>query len=356
MIGHVDAEVTGPLLDAPSQTVLQRTGLLAGVSSLLLLSYASGALLGVLSPVAVLTAVGVASPPGMCANGFPADFIWGLGTASYQIEGGVNLTGRQPSIWDSFSHEAGRIMGGDTGDVADNVIHSWREDVRLMHELGLKHYRFSLSWSRMMSWDGTRMVPNEAGIAWYAGFIDELLAVGIAAHVTLYHWDLPQALHDFKGGWHTPDNTAIIDEFDAYAALAFERFGSVVDTWFTFNEPWSFAVSGYSLGNHAPGCVPKQLNGPCANGDTMPYIVSTNVLNAHARAVDTYRRARLTRPRLQAFRPHAKRPHHHHTAHISDCLHATQTRIDCACRAHAMIPQRPCAPIPSPRPHSLPAL
>ena len=93
-----------------------------------------------------------------CANGFPADFVWGLGTAAYQIEGGWNATNRSPSIWDVFSHTKGAVAGGDTGDLADDVIHRWRDDIALMSELGLKHYRFSLSWSRMMSWDGERQL------------------------------------------------------------------------------------------------------------------------------------------------------------------------------------------------------
>mmetsp|Transcript_2477 Transcript_2477/g.7137 ORF Transcript_2477/g.7137 Transcript_2477/m.7137 type:complete len:411 (-) Transcript_2477:198-1430(-) len=137
---------------------------------------------------------------------------------------------------------------------------------------------------------GHSMVPNEPGIAWYSDFLDGLLEAGITAHVTLYHWDLPQALHEHRGGWHTPDNERILTEFEAYATLAFERLGSRVATWFTFNEPWTFTVSGYSAGNHAPGCVPAQAGrGPCAGGDVTPYVVSTNVLNAHARAVAVYR-------------------------------------------------------------------
>ncbi|KAL1519417.1 hypothetical protein AB1Y20_022941 [Prymnesium parvum] len=225
-----------------------------------------------------------------CRNGFPSDFIWGLGAASYQVEGGWNLTNRQLSIWDTFSHESGRILNGDTGDVATDTIHRWQTDISLMKQIGLKHYRFSLSWSRMMSWNGQTMVPNEPGIAWYSAFLNGLLAAGIQAHVTLYHWDLPQALHDHKGGWHTPGNEEMVMEFNKYAALAFDRFGDRVTTWFTFNEPWTFTVSGYSQGNHAPGCAPEQAQGPCVNGDVMPYIVSTNVLNAHARAVATFRK------------------------------------------------------------------
>lgn len=163
-----------------------------------------------------------------------------------------------------------------------------------MKSIGLKDYRFSLSWSRVMNWDAdlARMVPNEPGIAFYTALIRGLCEANISAHITLFHWDLPQALHELKGGWHTPNNTPMHDEFERYAVLAFERFGPMpnVKTWFTFNEPWTFAVAGYSAGNHAPGCVPFQPGGgPCANGATAPYVVSTNVLNAHARAAFAYR-------------------------------------------------------------------
>ena len=146
-----------------------------------------------------------------CANGFPADFIWGAGTAAYQIEGGWNETGRTPSIWDTFAHTPGRTFNGDTGDVACDHLHRWKGDIALMRSLGLEHYRFSISWSRVMRFDAgqNRMVPNEQGLAWYSELIDGLLAAGITPYVTLYHWDLPQALHDQKGGWHTPHNEAI---------------------------------------------------------------------------------------------------------------------------------------------------
>eukprot|EP00965_Chrysotila_dentata_P171526 5660799-Pleurochrysis_carterae.AAC.1 len=175
---------------------------------------------------------------GKCSNGFPKDFIWGLGTAAYQIEGGTSLSGRQPSIWDTFSHAVGTTYAGDNGDVACDHYHRWREDIKLMRSIGLKHYRLSLSWSRVMNWDAAlgHMVPNEEGIAFYRGLLDGLKKAGISAYVTLYHWDLPQVLHDEMGGWHTPENSRMHDEFERYATLAFERFGDSVTTWFTFNE------------------------------------------------------------------------------------------------------------------------
>ena len=116
-----------------------------------------------------------------CSNGFPASFVWGLGTAAYQIEGGWNLTGRQPSIWDTFSHTPGRVSNGDSGDVACDHLHRFREDVELMRSIGLEHYRFSISWSRVMSYDpssGT-MVPNEQGLRFYERLLDRLEAAGV---------------------------------------------------------------------------------------------------------------------------------------------------------------------------------
>ena len=231
--------------------------------------------------------------PRTCSNGFPKGFMWGVGTAAYQIEGGTSEAGRTPSIWDVFSHLPGKTYEGQTGDVADDHFHRWRSDIHLMQSIGVRNYRLSLSWSRVMSWDpaSSRMVPNEAGITFYNQLLDGLVAAGIQPHVTLYHWDLPQALDEHKGGWHTPDNELIMEEFETYARLCFERFASKVATWWTFNEPWTFAVSGYSMGNHAPGCAPAAEPGPtgCPNGDTIPYIVAHNVLNSHARAVAAYR-------------------------------------------------------------------
>lgn len=227
-----------------------------------------------------------------CTNGFPRDFVWGMGTAAYQIEGGVTAMGRQPSIWDIFAHQPGKVFNGDTGDVACNHIERFRSDVALMRSIGLKHYRFSISWSRVMSWNASaaRMVPNEAGLRFYDRLLNALTGAGIRPYVTLYHWDLPQALHDHLGGWHRPNNQAIVREFASYAALCFGRYARHVSFWVTFNEPWSFIVEGYDSGKSAPGCVPYQPGpGRCAHGATDVYVVAHNVLNAHAAAVATFR-------------------------------------------------------------------
>jgi beta-glucosidase len=183
----------------------------------------------------------------MTAPAFPEDFVWGAATASYQIEGAVDADGRGPSIWDSFSHTPGRVANGETGDVACDHYHRYREDVALMAELGLDAYRFSVSWSRVLP-EGTGRV-NEAGLDFYDRLVDELLAHGITPHMTLYHWDLPQALED-AGGWPT---RATAEAFAEYAAVVARRLGDRVRHIATFNEPYVVADHGYRIGSHAPG-------------------------------------------------------------------------------------------------------
>jgi beta-glucosidase len=185
--------------------------------------------------------------PGRGGRQFPPGFAWGTATASYQIEGAVTADGRRPSIWDTFSHTPGVILGGDDGDVADDHYHRFREDVALMADLGVTHYRFSLAWPRIQP-DG-RGAANEAGLDFYRRLVDELLGRGIEPWVTLYHWDLPQALED-AGGWPARD-TAF--RFAEYATLAHERLRDRVRFWTTLNEPWCSAFLGYAAGVHAPG-------------------------------------------------------------------------------------------------------
>lgn len=178
---------------------------------------------------------------------FPADFAWGTATASYQIEGATDVDGRGPSIWDTFSRTPGTILGGDNGDMACDHYHRYREDVALMRELGVGTYRFSLAWPRLQA-DG-RGDLNPAGVGFYDRLLDELLAAGIRPWITLYHWDLPQALED-AGGWPERD-TAL--RFAEYATAAHARFADRVSDWTTLNEPWCSAFLGYASGHHAPG-------------------------------------------------------------------------------------------------------
>jgi beta-glucosidase len=178
---------------------------------------------------------------------FPAGFLWGASTAAYQIEGAAAAGGRTPSIWDIFCQSPGRVLGGDTGDVACDHYHRYRDDVGLMAELGLRAYRFSLSWPRVQP--NGRGGANQVGLDFYRRLVDELLEHGIEPWVTLYHWDLPQPLED-AGGWPARDTA---DRFAEYAALAHHALGDRIRTWTTLNEPWCSAFLGYASGEHAPG-------------------------------------------------------------------------------------------------------
>ena len=178
---------------------------------------------------------------------FPADFLWGSATASYQIEGAVAEDGRAPSIWDTFSHTPGKVLDGDTGDVAVDHYHRVAEDVAIMAGLGLQAYRFSVSWSRVLP-AGTGEV-NQAGLDFYSDLVDRLIAAGIKPVVTLYHWDLPQALED-EGGW---TNRATAEAFAEYARVVARALGDRIHLWTTLNEPWCSSFLGYASGVHAPG-------------------------------------------------------------------------------------------------------
>ncbi len=206
---------------------------------------------------------------------FPKDFVWGAATAAYQIEGAWQTDGRGPSIWDAFAHTPGKTHQNQTADVACDHYHRVEEDVALMQAMGLKAYRFSIAWGRLLPQG--RGAINEAGAAFYNRLIDSLLAHGITPWVTLFHWDLPLALQMELDGLLNPD---IADHFARYAELCFERFGDRVKHWITFNEPWCSAVLGHGIGYFAPG----------RTSQTEPYAVAHNLLRAHGRAVEIYRR------------------------------------------------------------------
>ncbi|MDG4766961.1 GH1 family beta-glucosidase [Solwaraspora sp. WMMD406] len=178
---------------------------------------------------------------------FPPGFLWGAATAAYQIEGAASVDGRTPSIWDTFSHTPGKVLGGDSGDVACDHYHRYRDDVGLMAELGLKSYRFSVSWPRVQP--GGSGAANQAGLDFYRRLVDELLQHDIEPWLTLYHWDLPQPLED-AGGWPERDTAA---RFADYAELVHGALGDRVRYWTTLNEPWCSAFLGYGSGVHAPG-------------------------------------------------------------------------------------------------------
>jgi beta-glucosidase len=177
---------------------------------------------------------------------FPEGFLWGAATAAYQIEGAAHEDGRQDSIWDVFARKPGAVADAHNGDVACDHYHRAAQDVALMRELNLKAYRFSTSWARCMP-DG--VTPNPDGIRFYSSLVDELLAAGITPWLTLYHWDLPQALED-QGGWA---NRETAERFADFAEVMHEALGSRVRIWTTLNEPWCSAFLGYASGVHAPG-------------------------------------------------------------------------------------------------------
>lgn len=179
--------------------------------------------------------------------GFPEDFSWGSATASYQIEGAYQDGGRSMSIWDTFSHTPGKVFQGHTGDVACDHYHRYMEDIKIMKDLGIQSYRFSLAWPRIIP--GGTGAREKHGIDFYSRLIDALLDAGIQPTATLYHWDLPQVLQD-KGGWANRD---IVGWITDYATVAAEEFGDRVANWVTINEPWCVTWLGYFHGVHAPG-------------------------------------------------------------------------------------------------------
>ncbi|MGI9648051.1 MAG: GH1 family beta-glucosidase [Acidimicrobiia bacterium] len=178
---------------------------------------------------------------------FPDDFVWGVATASYQIEGATTEDGRGPSIWDTFSRMPGKVLNGDTGDVACDHYHRWQSDVELMKTLGVQAYRFSIAWPRVLP-EGTGRI-NTPGLDFYDRLVDGLLQAGIVPFPTLYHWDLPQALDD-EGGWLA---RATAEAFAEYADIVATRLGDRVKNWVTLNEPWVISHLGYGSGEHAPG-------------------------------------------------------------------------------------------------------
>jgi beta-glucosidase len=208
---------------------------------------------------------------------FPKDFIWGVATASYQIEGASYEDGRGESIWDRFSKTPEKVLNGHTGDVACNHYHLYKEDVALIKGLGVDSYRFSIAWPRIFP-NGSGQL-NRKGIDFYRRLVDELLAQGIKPAATLYHWDLPQALEN-HGGWLNRD-TAFW--FRDYAASMFQELGDVVDSWITLNEPWCAAFLGYGNGEHAPG---KQ-------GGMNHLKAAHNLLYGHGLALQAYREGNL---------------------------------------------------------------
>jgi beta-glucosidase len=188
-------------------------------------------------------------PPAIDVSGarFPANFLWGSATASYQVEGAWQEDGKGPSIWDTFAHTVGKVKGSDTGDVACDSYHRYKEDIAIMKQLNLKSARFSVAWTRIQP-TGTGAV-NQKGLDFYSRYVDALLEAGIRPMCTVFHWDLPQTLED-QGGWTNRDT---YKQFADYAGIVSKALGDRVNTWAIFNEPWVFTYLGYGIGIHAPG-------------------------------------------------------------------------------------------------------
>jgi beta-glucosidase len=205
---------------------------------------------------------------------FPTGFLWGAATASYQIEGAWNEDGRGESIWDRFSRQPGAIKDASNGDVACDHYHRWRDDVAIMKQLGLKSYRFSIAWPRILPTG--RGEVNQKGLKFYSDLVDELLANDIVPFATLYHWDLPQALQD-EGGWAVRSTA---EAYVEYADVVSRALGDRVKHWITHNEPWCASFLGYQIGEHAPGLKdwPSAL------------AASHHLLLSHGWAVDVIRR------------------------------------------------------------------
>ncbi|XP_075334602.1 lactase/phlorizin hydrolase-like [Odontesthes bonariensis] len=206
---------------------------------------------------------------------FPRGFIWSSATASYQVEGAWRADGKGLNIWDQFSHTPNKLLNYDTGDIACNSYNKLEEDIAILKQLKVSHYRFSISWARVLP-DGTTSHINEAGLNYYNRLVNALVAVNIQPQVTLYHWDLPQALQE-TGGWL---NETIVARFKDYADVIFGSLGDRVKLWITFNEPYIISVLGHVTGAHAPG--------DSSRPDIHPYIVAHNIIKSHAEAYHVY--------------------------------------------------------------------
>ncbi len=204
---------------------------------------------------------------------FPENFLWGAATASYQIEGAWNEDGKGESIWDRFAHTPGNIKNGDTGDIGCNHYHRWREDIEIMKALGLSAYRFSISWARVLP--SGRGTINQAGLDFYNRLVDALLEAEIQPFITLYHWDLPQALQD-EGGW---SSRSTAEAFVEYTDIVSGELGDRVKNWITHNEPSVVTYNGHLAGSHAPGIQDMKVALP----------VSHHLLLSHGWAVPVIR-------------------------------------------------------------------
>ncbi|XP_025803864.1 beta-glucosidase 32-like isoform X2 [Panicum hallii] len=216
---------------------------------------------------------------------FPEGFVFGAGSSAFQVEGAAAEDGRSPSIWDTFTHE-GYSYDGSTADVSADQYHHYKEDVKLMHAMGLDAYRFSIAWPRLIP-DGRGEI-NPKALEYYNNLIDELILYGIEPYVTIYHFDLPQVLQDEYGGLLSP---RFIEDYTAFAEVCFKNFGDRVKHWVTVNEPNIEPIGGYDNGSQPPRRCSYPFGENCTGGNssTEPYIAAHHLLLAHASAVSLYR-------------------------------------------------------------------
>jgi beta-glucosidase len=211
--------------------------------------------------------------PNLPLSAFPADFVWGAATASYQIEGATTEDGRGESVWDRFAATPGKVRNGDSGAIACDFYHRYRDDIALMRELGIDAFRLSIAWPRVIP--GGRGPVNAKGLDFYDRLVDELLGNGITPYVTLFHWDTPQPIED-EGGWPV---RSTVDAFAAYVEAVAGRLGDRVGHWITHNEPWVVSWVGHGWGHHAPG----------RTSDRDALATAHHLLLSHGRAVQILR-------------------------------------------------------------------
>ncbi|XP_024010874.1 beta-glucosidase 29 isoform X2 [Eutrema salsugineum] len=224
---------------------------------------------------------------------FPDDFVFGAAISAFQTEGATSEGGKSPTIWDYFSHTFPERTNMQNADIAADFYHRYKDDIKLLKELNMDAFRFSISWARLIPSGKVKDGVNKEGVKFYKALIDGLIANGIQPSVTLYHWDHPQTLEDEYGGFLNPQ---MIEDFRNFARVCFEEFGDKVKMWTTINEPSVISVAGYDTGNKAVGRCSKWVNSKCQAGDSAvePYIVSHHLLLSHAAAVQEFRNCNKT--------------------------------------------------------------
>ncbi|KAL3832902.1 hypothetical protein ACJIZ3_007638 [Penstemon smallii] len=223
-------------------------------------------------------------------SSFPSDFLFGAASAAYQYEGAAFEDGKGPSIWDTYTHKfSDKILDKSNGDVGNDFYHRYKEDVKLLKFMGLDVFRMSISWPRILPRGKLIWGVNKKGIEFYNNVFNELIANGITPYVTIFHWDLPQALEDEYSGFLSP---LVIDDFRDFADLCFKEFGDRVKHWITLNEPFTFVNGGYDIGivgQLAPGRCSRWLNCTQGNSATEPYLAAHHLLLCHASTVRLYK-------------------------------------------------------------------